>query len=130
MAYTTHWVRTGSRVKESANMLSPEHHWKRRRADDPEHPEATNTFSWRMCCDYACRAGNNSKGEDTHIHTYVQHCVCVVQQLAQRGTGLREQRGRQGLRAAAQKRVSTGTHAVVYVHTHTHTRLCVLDFCY
>ena len=64
------------------------------------------------------------KAKDTHIHTYVQHCVCVVQQLAQRGTGLREQRGRQGLRAAAQKRVSTGTHAGVYVHTHTHTPVC------
>lgn len=41
------------------------------------------------------------KSKDTHIHTSVQHCVCAVQQLAQTGTGLREQSGRQRLRAAA-----------------------------
>lgn len=127
MAYTTHWVRTGSRVKESANMLSPEHHWKRRRrADDPEHPEATNTFSWRMCCEYACRGGNNSKVErHTYTHVCATLCVCCPAAGTDRHWTERTEREAEAQSSRmgsvwAQARMKECTRA----HTHIHECVC------
>lgn len=76
-----------------------------------------------MCYEYACRAGNNSKGiRHTHTHVCPTLCVCC-QQLPRRGTGLKEQRRRQRLRAATRgvcehKRVCGSAHA------HTDTLVC------
>lgn len=71
MAYTTHWVRTGSRVKESANTLSPEHHWKRRRrADDPNtQSQPTLSPGGRAVNMHAER--EIVQEAKTHIHTHV-----------------------------------------------------------
>lgn len=56
----------------------------------------------------------------THIHTRMSNAVCV-QQLAQRGAGLKEQRGRQRLRAAAWE-MCEHKHACRRARARTHTR--------